>query len=211
MHNCTPCHIHNKTWNFTDRVTDAFFAFHAISIIPAEEISDHINITAEASNDRLARIVKTLQAVDSGKASTLTVMIDLSDHQAVIYQKTPTAVPSRTRNMMVKDSRNTLKHVIPYKPQAKYLHHAHNCINHSDITRMCTHLSNCWWEFQNCDIIAYIELCNTCAGCKGKELWQTSKLAQQTLQMEQKTIWGNIHRLCYDAPLKGQTSNFGKL
>lgn len=68
------------------RAADAFFAYHATS---TGAVSNHINIAAEqACNDMLTKINKTLQAVDSGEASTLIIMIDPRDRWAVIYQNT---------------------------------------------------------------------------------------------------------------------------
>lgn len=68
------------------KATDTFFVYHDTSTIPTEEVSDHIDIAAEqASDNMLARIFKTPQVVDSGKACTLITMIDPSDHQAETY------------------------------------------------------------------------------------------------------------------------------
>lgn len=87
----------------------ADYTVFAYSTIPTEELSDHINITAEqASDDMLAKIVKALQAVDSGKASALTITIEPSNHWAVIY------LEPRTSVLMLKDSKNTPKLLILY-------------------------------------------------------------------------------------------------
>ena len=43
---------------------------------------------------------------------------------------------------MIKDTTNTPKLVVPYKLRTKYLHQAHDCVNHSGISRMQEHLSS---------------------------------------------------------------------
>ena len=78
---------------------------------------------------------------------------------------------------MIRDTTNTPKLVVPYKLRTKYLHQAHDCVNHSGISRMQELLSSYWWEFKNRDIRAYVQSCQTCAKRKGnygmRQNWST--------------------------------------
>ena len=68
---------------------------------------------------------------------------------------------------MIRDSNHSPKLVVPYKLRTRYLHQAHECTNHSGITRMRELLSNHWWELKNRDIKSYVDSWDTCAKCKG--------------------------------------------
>ena len=51
--------------------------------------------------------------------------------------------------------------------QTSQMYQAHDCINHSGVTRMRAHLASYWLEYKNRDIEAYIESCEICASRKG--------------------------------------------
>ena len=83
-----------------------------------------------------------------------------------------------TSVLMIRDSTHTSKLVVPYKLTSRFLYQAHDCINHSGVTRMRAHLARYWWENKNQDIEAYIESCENCAKRKGnygkRQHWPTS-------------------------------------
>lgn len=83
---CTiaPCATHAKLHR---QATDTFFAYHVTSTISTEEVSDHINIaTEQASDNMIARIVKALQVVNTGKALALTITIDPNEQSIVMFR-----------------------------------------------------------------------------------------------------------------------------
>ena len=146
---------------------DAFLAFHATSTIPVEEIADHMGIAAEqASDDTLSKIIRALQLATPRPDATL---LDPKDHRTGLYNKHMHQfyLEPGTSVLMIRDTTNTPKLVVPYKLRTKYLHQAHDCVNHSGISRMQEHLSSYWWEFKNRDIRAYVQSCQTCAKRKG--------------------------------------------
>ena len=146
---------------------DAFLAFHATSTIPVEEIADHMGIAAEqASDDILSKIIRALQLATPRPDATL---LDPKDHRTGLYNKHMHQfyLEPGTSVLMIRDTTNTPKLVVPYKLRTKYLHQAHDCVNHSGISRMQEHLSSYWWEFKNRDIRAYVQSCQTCAKRKG--------------------------------------------
>ena len=146
---------------------DVFLAFLATSTIPVEEIADHMGIAAEqASDDTLSKIIRALQLATPRPDATL---LDPKDHRTGHYNKHMHQfyLEPGTSVLMIRDTTNTPKLVVPYKLRTKYLHQAHDCVNHSGISRMQEHLSSYWWEFKNRDIRAYVQSCQTCAKRKG--------------------------------------------
>ena len=162
-----------------------------------------MGIAAEqASDDILSKIIRALQLATPRLDATL---LDPKDHRTGLYNKHMHQfyLEPGTSVLMIRDTTNTPKVVVPYKLRTKYLHQAHDCVNHSGISRMQEHLSSYWWEFKNRDIRAYIQSCQTCAKRKGnygmRRNWSTGPL-----QERRKTIRGYLHRFCLNAPLKGQ-------
>lgn len=149
------------------QVADAFFAFHTTSTIPVKEIADHMGIAAEqASDGTLSKIIRALQSTDPRPD---TAILDPNDHRTALFNKLMHQfyLEPGTSVLMIRDAANTPKLVVPYKLRAKYLHQAHDCVNHSGISRMQELLSSYWWEYKNCDIKAYVHSCQTCAKRKG--------------------------------------------
>lgn len=157
-------------------IVDAFFAYHSSSTIPTKYNCDHINIAAEQCTDNtLSRIIKTLQTNNSSKNCN----IDPDDHRAPILNKYihQFYLEPGTSVLMIRDNNHSPKLVVPYKLRPKYLHQAHDCINHSGIARMREHLSGYWWECKDHDIRTYVNSCETCAKRKGnygkRKVWPT--------------------------------------
>ena len=126
-----------------------------------------MGIAAEqASDDTLSKIIRALQLATPRPDATL---LDPKDHRTGLYNKHMHEfyLEPGTSVLMISDTINTPKLVVPYKLRAKYLHEAHDCVNHSGISRMQEHLSSYWWEFKNRDIRAYVQSCQTCAKRKG--------------------------------------------
>ena len=86
-------------------------------------------------------------------------------------QKTTSKFLLGTRYLCSNDQRqytySKVGRVVPYKLRSRFLYQAHNCINHSGITRMRTHLASYGWEYKNRDIEGYIESCEICVKRKG--------------------------------------------
>merc|ERR1711917_158817 len=57
--------------------------------------------------------------------------------------------------------------VIPSSLRLKFLHKAHDLMNHSGTTRTEQHLQDFWWENKTEDIKSYIDSCLPCARRKG--------------------------------------------
>ena len=95
--------------------------------------------------------------------------MDLDGHRTPIYQKLIDKffLEPGTSVLMVRDSTHSPRLVVPYKLYSRFLYQAHDCINHSGITRMKELLSNYSWEFKNRDIETNVNSCGTCARCKG--------------------------------------------
>ena len=74
--------------------------------------------------------------------------------------------PGTNLLLLRKDNGKTLM-VIPSSLRPKFLHYAHDRMNHAGITRTQQHLSNFWWESKNLDVQSYIDSCLVCARRKG--------------------------------------------
>ena len=118
-----------------------------------------MGIAAEqASDDTLSKIIRALQLATPRPDATL---LDPKDHRTGLYNKHMHQfyLEPGTSVLMIRDTTNTPKLVVPYKLRTKYLHQAHDCVNHSGISRMQEHLSSYWWQFKNRDIRAYVQSC----------------------------------------------------
>lgn len=156
----TPRNAHTQR-----RISDAFFAYHTYSSIPAEQICEHLDIATEQQKDEtLAGIIHALQtSYPDGP------QIDPDDHRAKLFKRKlhQFFLEPGTTVLMIRDHKHSPRLVVPYKLRPKYLHQAHDANNHSGITRMQELLSGYWWESKNNDIKAYADSCITCAKCKG--------------------------------------------
>ena len=113
-----------------------------------------MGIAAEqASDDTLSKIIRALQLATPRPDATL---LDPKDHRTGLYNK---HMHQFYLEPGIRDTTNTPKLVVPYKLRTKYLHQAHDCVNHSGISHMQEHLSSYWWEFKNRDIRAYVQAC----------------------------------------------------
>jgi len=153
----TKCHKH---------IADAFFAYHSTSTIPTEKNCDLLNIAAEQLTDNLlSEIIRAIQANDLSRGFRM----DPDDHRTPLYQKhlNKFYLEPGSAVLMVRDGTHSPRLVVPYRLRNKFLYQAHDCINHSGVTRMRAHLASYWWEFKNRDIETYVKSCEVCAKRKG--------------------------------------------
>ena len=125
------------------RIADAFFAYHSTSTIRTQKICDHLNIAAEQSkDDLLSVIIQVLQTRDPGKE----YLMNPDDHRTPIYKNLLDKffLEPGTSVLMIRDSTHSPRLVVPYKLRSRFLYQAHDCINHSGITRMKELLSSYW-------------------------------------------------------------------
>ena len=181
---------------------DAFLAFHATSTIPVEEIADHMGIAAEqASDDTLSKIIRALQLATQDRTlpySTPKIIVPgyITSTMHQFYLEPGTSV------LMIRDTTNTPKLVVPYKLRTKYLHQAHDCVNHSGISA-CRNTYPATGGSSKIAISGRMFSHAKPALTQGK-LRHAPKLVHRLLQERRKTIRGCLHRFCLNAPLKGQ-------
>ena len=160
------------------RIVDAFFVYHSTSTIPTEKNWNHINIAAEQLTDNLlSKIIQALQTKDPSQECHM----DPEDHRTPLFRKhlKNFYLEPVTSVLMIRDSTHTPKLVVPYKLRCRFLYQAHDCIDHSGVTRMRVHLASYWWEYKNSKhrSIHWI-LRNLCQA--ERKLWQTATLANRS-------------------------------
>lgn len=77
-----------------------------------------------------------MRHLEPTQLTPLTTVLNLLKHLHQFYLEPGTNVS------MSRDVQNMGKLVVPYKLHARYLYQAHDCTNHSGVTRMHEHVSS---------------------------------------------------------------------
>ena len=133
------------------------------------QLQEYLHVAKSQSEDHfLSKIIQKLSQ-ENRNHSEWTKILDSNDHRYSIYLKLIQNFqlePGTNLLLLRKENGQTLM-VIPSVLRPKFLHHAHDRMNHAGITRTQQHLSNFWWESKNQDVQSYIDSCLICARRKG--------------------------------------------
>ena len=137
--------------------------------IEMPKLHDYINVALSQSEDLfLGKIIRKLIDFPNQKIDWDQIL-DPDDHRSDIFKNHVDQFqlePGTNLLLLRKSSGQTLM-VIPSSLRPKFLHFAHDRMNHAGITRTIQHLSNFWWEKKQDDIRSYIDSCQVCARRKG--------------------------------------------
>ena len=138
-------------------------------IFKVPRLSEYLHVAQSQSEDLF--LSKIIQKLNQENANLLdwAKILDPDDHRYPIYLKLIKyfrVEPGTNLLLLQKENGQTLM-VIPSVLRPKFLHHAHDRMNHAGITRTQQHLSNFWLESKNQDIQSYIDTCLICAKRKG--------------------------------------------
>ena len=153
--------------------SDTCYAVQALTdagkIFKVPRLSEYLHVAQSQSEDLF--LSKIIQKLAQGNTNSVdwSKILDPSDHRYKVYLQhiqNFQLEPGTNLLLLRKENGQTLM-VIPMVLRPKFLHHAHDRMNHSGITRCKQHLSCFWWEFKDQDIQSYVDSCLFCAKRKG--------------------------------------------
>ena len=138
--------------------------------IEMPKLQDQIFVAEEQAEDFfLGQIIKNLIKIKHGVKIEWKSILDPEDHRTSLYLKLigQFELEPGTHLLLLRRPNGRSQMVIPSSLRLKFLHKAHDLMNHSGTTRTEQHLQDFWWENKTEDIKSYIDSCLPCARRKG--------------------------------------------